>query len=246
MRGISLEEIAEATKIGTRSLRALEDEDFDKLPGGIFNKGFVRAYARYLGLDEEQAVADYQTALSDAVAAGKLTRQDSTPSPANAELIADIAEREPIRLPIGPILVLVLMVVALFAGWKYYGKNGLPKLRHVRAAQSAAPKGGSPRAETTAQASASPLPAPSPQPVGFVVRLKAKEASWVSIVADGKPVMTGELPVNAEKSIHAQQSIVIKIGNVGGIELYHNDKLVPPLGKDGRVKTLEFTAVGLR
>ena len=59
MRGISLEEIAEATKIGTRSLRALEEQDFDKLPGGIFNKGFVRAYARYLGLDEEQAVADY-------------------------------------------------------------------------------------------------------------------------------------------------------------------------------------------
>ena len=71
MRGITLEEIAEATKIGTRSLRALEEQDFDKLPGGIFNKGFVRAYARYLGLDEEQAVADYLAALNEAMAAGK-------------------------------------------------------------------------------------------------------------------------------------------------------------------------------
>jgi cytoskeleton protein RodZ len=62
MRSISLEEIAESTKIGCRMLRALEEEDFDKLPGGIFNKGFVRAYAKFLGIDEEQAVVDFQTA----------------------------------------------------------------------------------------------------------------------------------------------------------------------------------------
>ena len=65
MRAITLEEIAEATKIGTRSLKALEDEHFDQLPGGIFNKGFVRAYAKFLGIDEEQAVADYITATGD-------------------------------------------------------------------------------------------------------------------------------------------------------------------------------------
>ena len=45
MRNISLDEIAAVTKIGTRLLRALEDEQFDLLPGGIFNKGYVRAYA---------------------------------------------------------------------------------------------------------------------------------------------------------------------------------------------------------
>jgi len=65
MRGVSLEEIAESTKIGTRNLRALEQEDFDKLPGGIFNKGFVRAYSRFLGLDEEQTVSDFDVALKE-------------------------------------------------------------------------------------------------------------------------------------------------------------------------------------
>jgi cytoskeletal protein RodZ len=58
-RNITLQEIAASTKIGTRALQALEDERFELLPGGIFNKGFVRSYARYVGLDEEQAVADY-------------------------------------------------------------------------------------------------------------------------------------------------------------------------------------------
>ena len=62
LRGVTLEEIAEATKIGTRSLKALEDEHFEQLPGGIFNKGFVKAYAKFLGLDEEQAVADFVVA----------------------------------------------------------------------------------------------------------------------------------------------------------------------------------------
>src|SRR5215470_9567890 len=62
LRGIKLEEIAESTKIGKRNLVALEEEHFDQLPGGIFNKGFVRAYAKYLGLDEEQAVNDFMAA----------------------------------------------------------------------------------------------------------------------------------------------------------------------------------------
>jgi cytoskeleton protein RodZ len=62
MRGITLEEMSESTKISSRSLRALETEEFDKLPGGIFNKGFVRAYARHIGIDEDQAVADFVVA----------------------------------------------------------------------------------------------------------------------------------------------------------------------------------------
>ena len=58
-RKITLEQISVSTKIGTRMLQALEEDKFSQLPGGIFNKGFVRAYARFVGLDEDQTVADY-------------------------------------------------------------------------------------------------------------------------------------------------------------------------------------------
>ncbi len=61
-RKITLDDISVATKIGTRFLAALEEERFDQLPGGIFNKGFVRAYARHLGIDENQAIADFVAA----------------------------------------------------------------------------------------------------------------------------------------------------------------------------------------
>src|SRR5712692_4718159 len=65
MRGITLDEISESTKIARRHLESLEKQDFDSLPGGIFNKGFVRAYARFLGIDEDQAVADYSAASNE-------------------------------------------------------------------------------------------------------------------------------------------------------------------------------------
>jgi cytoskeletal protein RodZ len=65
LRGITLESVANTTKISTRMLQALEDEHFDQLPGGVFNKGFVRAYARQVGLDEEEAITDYLAALAE-------------------------------------------------------------------------------------------------------------------------------------------------------------------------------------
>jgi cytoskeletal protein RodZ len=64
-RDISLEAISSSTKISMRMLRALEEEHFDQLPGGVFNKGFVRAYARHVGLDEEETIAEYLDALRE-------------------------------------------------------------------------------------------------------------------------------------------------------------------------------------
>ena len=62
MRGVSLEEISSATKISMRFLEAIEREDFSILPGGIFSRSFIRSYAKYLGLDEERTVAEFQLA----------------------------------------------------------------------------------------------------------------------------------------------------------------------------------------
>jgi hypothetical protein len=64
-QGIGLDAISDTTKISTRMLRALEEEHFDQLPGGVFNKGFVRAYARQVGLNEEEAIADYLAAMRE-------------------------------------------------------------------------------------------------------------------------------------------------------------------------------------
>src|SRR5258707_14153615 len=58
LREVTLEEITQATRIGSRFLQALENEEWGKLPGGVFNRGFVRSIAHYLGLDEEAFLAE--------------------------------------------------------------------------------------------------------------------------------------------------------------------------------------------
>ncbi|NDQ57663.1 MAG: helix-turn-helix domain-containing protein [Acidipila sp.] len=59
MRGVSLEEISTATRIAVRFLEAMENEQWDRLPGGVFNRGFIRSVARFLGLDEDGLVGEY-------------------------------------------------------------------------------------------------------------------------------------------------------------------------------------------
>jgi cytoskeletal protein RodZ len=61
--GISLRDISEQTRISMRYLEAIETDDYKRLPGGIFNKSFIKAYARYIGFDEKEAMESYQAML---------------------------------------------------------------------------------------------------------------------------------------------------------------------------------------
>ena len=121
LRGISLDQIATATKISTRMLKALEDEKFDLLPGGIFNKGFIRSYAKFLGIDEEQAVADYVAATGPEEPINNLPQ------------IADVPERparqldEEGTISWTTIVVLVLLVAIGYGGWTYHNHRKAEK-----------------------------------------------------------------------------------------------------------------------
>jgi cytoskeleton protein RodZ len=103
MRGVTLEEISAATRIATRFLQAIETESWDQLPGGVFNRGFVRAVARYLGLDEENIVAEYTLAVGD--------RQ---PVPVWTGSPPAVAPEQPW---LAWIITLVVIVLLLVGGW---------------------------------------------------------------------------------------------------------------------------------
>jgi cytoskeleton protein RodZ len=127
MRGVSLDEIANATKIGTRSLKALEQEEFGKLPGGIFNKGFVRSYAKFLGMDEDQAVADYVIAAGEAEqSSDAVIERLAAETERRAEEKRIQRQREKKAEPVftwNKIAVVVIVIVAAVLGWQYYAKH---------------------------------------------------------------------------------------------------------------------------
>lgn len=79
---LSLDDVSNVTKISARMLRAIEEEHFDDLPGGVFNKGFIRAYAKHLGLDAEEAVTDYLESLRQAQIDAHEVWEPQPPKPA--------------------------------------------------------------------------------------------------------------------------------------------------------------------
>ena len=117
-RSITLDQISDSTKIGTRMLQALEEDRFSQLPGGIFNKGFVRAYARHLGLDEDQTVADYLEASGDAPPV-----QPELPAEEpvrRIEASTDVSRRQ---LPWGLFAAILLLAALVLSIWSQRQKN---------------------------------------------------------------------------------------------------------------------------
>src|SRR5579863_1087459 len=146
-RGVTLDDISLSTKIGTRMLRALEEEHFDQLPGGIFNKGFIRAYARTLGMDEEQVIADYLAATGAVAPTQKPENvvnnmHDQVPGPefrAQLDLRTRDENRSASSPPWGGLAVALIVIVLGFAGWSFFSRQLHKTTSHPDVAQSNPP-----------------------------------------------------------------------------------------------------------
>jgi len=195
MRGVSLEEISESTKIGTRSLRALEEEDFEKLPGGIFNKGFVRAYSRFLGLDEDQAVADFDAAWRESQAAKE-------PAPGlQPESQPESAEPSFNRLIAISLIVLLVIAVGGYAVKHFLGTSTESNQPPQPESQQAASPPSNAEAQSSAL-SASPISKPS---VSSKTNSESNE-SQPHQAETGAASETGPTPVQSQKPNSADEA----------------------------------------
>lgn len=266
-RGITLDAVALSTKIGTRFLRALEEEHFDQLPGGIFNRGFVRAYARCVGLDEDQTVADYLLASGEAqpkkAEAVEPARTAAPPirTVAPKTIVPETENEEEqsspaSNLPWGMFAIALVIVVLGLAIWRFFSRESSIGSTNVgstgMSASVTAAKPPPPVPQSTGMQTAAAVPAStaipnaSPAPTSFVVRIKASEDSWVSVTADGKPVFEDTMEELAEKSLEAHSEMVVRVGNLGGLDFWFNGTKLPLQGEEGEVKTLTFDTNGLR
>ena len=266
MRGVTLQEISAATKISVRFLKALENEDFGQLPGGIFTRSFIRAYAKYLGLDDERVLAEYYLVV-----------------PAKSDLdIAHIAAHKPDSRqqgPRGPVLAVFIAALLLTGGYLLYrytrasAEGGMPSPAPVPGAQTQAaraPQSGTttPGADsaatsagqgtapgrgwgagtgtgtaggaTTAGPEAPPPLFPAPESA-LVLQVAATERAWIAVDADGKMVLQRVLAPGEIETLRAKDSFDVTTGNALGVVLTLNGETLRPLGRRGEVKSVHLT-----
>ena len=185
MREVSLKEVTSATRIGPRFLEALENEEWDKLPGGIFNRGFVRSIARFLGLDEENLLAEYDLARGD----------QSMPAPQPYE---NKLPRPPIWLPILAVLALLAVLGGLVAGgiygWRWYSARRAARRSSSSALLAAPSQTGTSSAVPTAAAVPSSDSTIATATVPLDLAVSTSAATRVRILADGTVLLDAEIP----------------------------------------------------
>jgi cytoskeletal protein RodZ len=132
-RGVALEAITKVTKISNRHLLALERDQFQVLPGGVFNKGIVRGYARVVGLNEEEWVERYMSAYrSSGAAPDEETGWTVFAENASKGREASQGRRPDMRLRWTGIAVLLFLLAGLsWFAWGYIHK----KISHAHAVQ---------------------------------------------------------------------------------------------------------------
>jgi cytoskeleton protein RodZ len=210
LRGVSLREIADETKISIRFLQALEQDRVDVLPGGLFRKTFVRQYAQHVGLDAERLVAEFLYAHGEV-----------SPGPA-------VRSPEPRGFPIGTLATvagLAALAVVSFV-------KSRPPQRPAEALQASA----MPVTPPVERVYPAAQPAAAQAPQNLVLTLSARESCWVAVQVDGQTVLNRVLSGGETQTVEAEGEIVLSVGNAGGLSFSVNDKPGVPLGRAGEVK----------
>jgi cytoskeletal protein RodZ len=126
-RGIALRDISEQTRISMRYLEAIEVDDYRRLPGGIFNRSFIRAYAKFVGYDENQAIDDYSRTLREL---GE-SDEESEPKTFKSLVYTDDAShnRSPLKNLLLAIVILAILTACVLGGLHFYRRRWAPKVQ---------------------------------------------------------------------------------------------------------------------
>ena len=125
-RGIALRDISEQTRISMRYLEAIESDDYRRLPGGIFNRSFIRAYAKFIGYDEDLAMDEYARTLRER---GE-SDEESSPKPYKSLVYTeDGGHRSPVMNLLLAIVILAVLSLCVWAGLHFYQRSQARKAR---------------------------------------------------------------------------------------------------------------------
>jgi len=232
-RGISISEVAEQTRISAHYLDCIENDDYRTLPGGIFNKGFVKSYAKYVGLDEQEALQDYAKIVAQSEAAGGEDNKSYKP-----EVLTDDRSSSMI-----PTLLIAVIILGLMT-W------GLLKLvDYIQNQPAAAPTANTDTSATNTSATPSPSQTPAIALNEIKVEFKAlSETISVAATIDGQSSSKNIAPDGPE-TFTAQNSLKLRYyrGFADKVALTVNGKPVtpPPAPPKGNGVEIEITKANL-
>lgn len=229
--GLTIADIAGHLKLSLPQLQALENNDFQRLPGPVFVRGFARSYARYLQMDETPLLAALDRQLPRSVPAEKIPEQP---------LVSNDARPLPWRLIGGALLVLI---AAAMAGWWLWGGSGngraetevseqdpnvlAPMMTEQPASDAATAS--MPAALSTSEPLASASePVTASAPAGqSLLSVKANAEVWMSVYdASGTRLMNATLASGEEKILSGMPPLKVRISNINKLTLTYNNQPV--------------------
>lgn len=225
-RGLTLSDVAEQIHIRSVYLNAIENEEWPSIGAPVYVRGFIRTYARFLGLDAEAAVARF----NDAVPA---ERPGSHVAPT-----AIVEERDRTGPSLWAIVGgLVALVLVAFVGyeWWQFNQGTANRAGAPLAAKSAVP---APQ-PTGARAGSHPAPARNAvrSPAAALhhqMAVRLTERSWLRVTVDGRTQLEGIYPAGTAKTFKGNVAD-LRVGNAGGVQVSINGAPPKTLGKDGDV-----------
>jgi transcriptional regulator with XRE-family HTH domain len=211
-RGITLQDISNATHVGLRFLHAIENDTFDVLPGGVFNRAFVRKFAKQVGYDEEQAVRIYEEQLSamggepQRIYYTGLEDLEAKPTAGNGLLISLVA--------------VIVLGAGAYAAYQYFNISNSTSPETKASNNITNPV-------TTPVPTATPTPEPTAEPPGLRLQLAANDAQcWVDVTVDeSEPDMALINPGDVREYI-ANQKLKFTLGYVPALKISLNGRQV--------------------
>jgi len=222
--GLSIEDISARTKIQIPLLEAIERGDFERVPGGLFVRGFLRAYAREVGLDPEAVVAAYLDQYEPEVHIAEPLDRSTAEVRDRDDVILAQADAEAFSLrKLWPAAAITVMVVGIFMTVGSGSRN-----QPVAEAQAVG---------TSGQTAAVPEPAPRPSET-LTLDMRAKRDVWVAATADSQRVVYRTLKAGEHVTVTARSEISARIGDADAFDYSVNGVTGQPLGAPAEVRDI--------
>ncbi|MGD2114122.1 MAG: helix-turn-helix domain-containing protein [Acidobacteriota bacterium] len=243
MREITLREISDASKISLRYLQALEDERFDLLPAMVFAKGFLRQYARYVGLDQDEVVNRFLVAQQG----DEPDEEDEQEGERDAAHRAGALEGTWKYVVLIIALAIVLLGLVFLIPHVFDGGDGAetseppPGVAPPQTGGSAAASAPEPaRNEPSGAVRTSPDLPPEVPDAPLRVTLDFREDCWVEATVDGERRVS-EMRVQGESlQLQAQESVELRLGNAGVVAVEVNGRPYPLDAGPGAVRRVRI------